>query len=137
MCSTPFAIATAAAPAALGAAADAAAACVLTMAETSQAISALSTIKFVFVLMSSQHDAAKQQPASWTGILSDCSALFPPPPSRQICLYFNDIRCESVFMLDRPAVCLDNVISAQRVTSLSPPPLSFSPTRFQSLTSRQ
>lgn len=40
-------------------------------------------------------------------------------------------------MLDRPAVCLDNVISAQRVTSLSPPPLSFSPTRFQSLTSRQ
>jgi len=32
-------------------------ACVLAMAETCQAISALSTIKFVFVLMSSQHDA--------------------------------------------------------------------------------
>lgn len=72
MCSTPFATAAAAAaPAVADADADAAATCVLTMAETSQAISALSTIKFVFVLMSSQHDAAKQQSASWTGILSD------------------------------------------------------------------
>lgn len=33
------------------------AACALGMAETCQAISALSTIKFVFILMSSQHDA--------------------------------------------------------------------------------